>query len=843
MPSVSQYGSAVHVDACKLYLIWHIPDSNHGTSLVNGTLNCKRTIWYLLNSIGLINRFIMHYYLRKMKKIVYNTTMAEGKVKDKQEPNTGSQAPAEQELPIDTKLLSEAVIELNISRKNVGIYPPGHVQITRSIDRAYEILRRLFEIRPEMTLGVAKDTLLVGQDYLDQKNPVFRDFALTMHQQGIAAVTFIHGLDKDELVRFHRVLTTKPDEIRALGGIEKVMSNLSSPHIRILPIDFSSFHLTEEEEIFHSQIKAEGGEKTGGKGGSGNKTVAGVWQDFVSHLTEGKLAGSQGQGMSLKDAGQIDPAELARLLNERKLDANAAIESYDRIITTHIRGAAEKKQLTHEQSQTLESLNVLLKDLHPELRKQFLSIAVQRIASSAPSAAEEIVGGFTDDIVIEMIAQASSEGREISPTLAGLVGKLSKAQSQAQSGVTNGPQNTESKKVEESLHAPIILPEHMQKLFDREKYEDYVSKDYDAMLRQMSAGAAVARSHFPLEEHKKTLEDARLDFQIGRALLAFMEENIEEEDYKEFAQKLITIMPGFLETGNFELIWDISETLRRHTTEKPVKGIRTIAEESRKLFADSEFRLKVLKAFEKWMKDKGHEAAGLIQAMGSDTVPGLLDIYSRDASVGGRRLVFNLLRAFGDRTVSEAHKRLRDSRPYYVRNLLILIRRAGNQTSIPYVKQLVKHRDLKVRMEALSTLLHFKDPESVKLLRDTIHSKDPDVASQAVALAGQYHVHEVTEDVLSRLKRIILFESDYTVNEEIILVLGEIGDVRAIHDLEKLARASWSLYPKGLMRMKELLFESLGRYPKESIGNLLKIGERLDSDKIRMACRKLMERT
>jgi hypothetical protein len=43
--------------------------------------------------------------------------------------------------------------------------------------------------------------------------------------------------------------------------------------------------------------------------------------------------------------------------------------------------------------------------------------------------------------------------------------------------------------------------------------------------------------------------------------------------------------------------------------------------------------------------------------------------------------------------------------------------------------------------------------------------------------------------------------------------------------------------------MKELLFESLGRYPRESIGNLLKIGERLDSEKIRMACRKLMERT
>jgi hypothetical protein len=84
----------------------------------------------------------------------------------------------------------------------VGIYPPGHIQITKSIDRAYEILQKLFEIRSEMTFGVAKDTLLVGQDYLDRKNPVYRDFALSMNQQSIASVTFISGLEKNELVEF-----------------------------------------------------------------------------------------------------------------------------------------------------------------------------------------------------------------------------------------------------------------------------------------------------------------------------------------------------------------------------------------------------------------------------------------------------------------------------------------------------------------------------------------------------------------------------------------------------------------------------------------------------------------
>ena len=157
---------------------------------------------------------------------------------------------AEHDIPLDTELLSEAVIELNISRKNVGIYPPGHIQIAKSIERTFQILQKMLEIRAEMTLGVAKDTLLVGQDYLDKKNPVYRDFALAMSQHEIASVTFIRGLEKDELVRFQRILTTKPEDIRGSGGITKVMSDADIPHIRIQSIDYDSFHFTEEQEIF-----------------------------------------------------------------------------------------------------------------------------------------------------------------------------------------------------------------------------------------------------------------------------------------------------------------------------------------------------------------------------------------------------------------------------------------------------------------------------------------------------------------------------------------------------------------------------------------------------------------
>jgi len=743
----------------------------------------------------------------------------------------------EKEIPLDTRLLSEAVIELNISRKNVGIYPPGHIQITKSIDRAYEILQKLFEIRSEMTFGVAKDTLLVGQDYLDRKNPVYRDFALSMNQQSIASVTFIRGLEKNELVEFHRIITTKPEDIVSAGGINKVMGESGISHVRIQAIDYGSFHVTEEQEIFKSQGK--GGPSTGERA---DKSTAGrgLWQEFVTHLTAGRLPTTAGEGVSMTEVEQIDPAELARLLNERWLDSTSALQSYDQIISEHVRVRAEKKQLSQEQSTTLSNLNMLLKDLHPELRKQFLSVAFRRISTHTKAiGVEDLLGGFPDDIVIDMLNQASAEGKEISPTLTGLLGKLTRAHAQSVHSSQDAERGNEGTRGEDL--ASSILPEHMEKLFDREKYEEYVSDDYQSTLKRLSETAGFLAERIPVDEYAKTLEDDYLDFQIGRVLIAFMEENIDEEDYREFGRKLVTLIPEFLKTGNFVLLLDILETIRQQVREKPTENLRAMAADCLKIFSDPSFIDQSRHAFDGWARTKGREASNFLYALGPSMIPGLMDLYAIDTTPGGRRVLFDLLCRFGQDVVREAIRRLRDPRTHYVRNLVMLIRWAGTPAAIPSIKFLLNNQDVKVRIEVLTALLKFKDPEAPQLLRETIHSQDPDVVSQAVFLAGQFRLAETVNDLLALIKRVILFESDYTVNEEIIKALGEIGDPRAIGDLERLARAR-TLYPQRRLKMQQLLFASLGRYPVESLTGLIQIGERSGDDTIRKSCKKLMER-
>jgi len=85
-----------------------------------------------------------------------------------------------EKIPLDARLLSDAIIELNISRRNISIYPKDHPSVEKSLSRAYEFLQKLFELRPEIILAIAKDTLIIDDYYLDKKNPVYREFALQL---------------------------------------------------------------------------------------------------------------------------------------------------------------------------------------------------------------------------------------------------------------------------------------------------------------------------------------------------------------------------------------------------------------------------------------------------------------------------------------------------------------------------------------------------------------------------------------------------------------------------------------------------------------------------------------
>ncbi len=153
------------------------------------------------------------------------------------------------ELNFDTRRLSNFIIQLNISLRLVSSYPKNHPIIASSLHKVLHLLELLLEFRSDITVGVARDTLMVEFALLDSKNPVYRSLAKALFDHDIAAITFTRTSSIDDLLRFSEIMAWKREVVRESGGIEKLMNTAGVSTIAVNGIKYDLFSTTEEETI------------------------------------------------------------------------------------------------------------------------------------------------------------------------------------------------------------------------------------------------------------------------------------------------------------------------------------------------------------------------------------------------------------------------------------------------------------------------------------------------------------------------------------------------------------------------------------------------------------------
>jgi hypothetical protein len=198
--------------------------------------------------------------------------------------------------------------------------------------------------------------------------------------------------------------------------------------------------------------------------------------------------------------------------------------------------------------------------------------------------------------------------------------------------------------------------------------------------------------------------------------------------------------------------------------------------------------------------------------------------------------LINLLSNFSEATCNEIKKRIHDPRTSYVKNLVILTREIGNKEIASYLDHLLDHKDQTIQLETLSALLKFHHPKAGNLLCRLLNASQPEIVSRAIQLSGKYKVRETAEHLVNMLKSPAITRTTIQKNEKLILALGNIGNPDAIPFLEKLAGASFTLFPKTLLKMKQTIFETIDKYPDKEVSSLLKIGIRMENRKIKEIC-------
>ena len=703
-------------------------------------------------------------------------------------------------LPLDAKLLSDAVIELNISRRSVGLYPPEHPIVRTSIERDFEHLQKLFEIRAEITLGIAKDALIVDEYTLDPRNPVFREFAQTLHTKGIAAVTFSLGLNQGDLTRLHELISAKDTPIgREL--VERAEREIS--HIRLSPIDFGNFGFIE------------GARRSGTACGN-------VWEDYVYGLLEGKL----GEGDGLQDILSIPPETVADMVNAAlPEEAGNENESYDRVITAYIR----KKSSSKISREAFTKFFSFIDGLKPEIKRQFLSRAGSRLTEDIGDV-EAIINGMTPES-FEKIAELLTEHSSIIPTtLKNLMDKLSSVRK----GKTG---NFDFFLNDTAVLHDIDLGDEVIKLFGEDNFHAYVGKEYQRELERMLEVKAEDSTGFI--RLRKDWDEEVVDREALEIMLELLHEDyLKSEDYLTLITKLSEFMNVFTETGRFEEILDTYNTLMTHVLSGKFKNEASSIVDF--FFHSEEFIARLVDAFRLWGRRDRDGAIRLARALRRSTIIPLFRVLEDEKDATMRKFLLSMLGAIGSDVLPLAVEGLNDSRWFVARNMICLIRECNGKEQLDKIRKFLKHDNINVSMEALRTLLHFKAPDAIPQLRACLLSEAQDVRTGAIRLAGTYRVKEMVPYLIKYLEKRDLLGTEAYYKTDIVRALSDIGDIRAIETLEKICRTRALFNRDHLEDLKVEIFRSLEKYPLESVRKLIELGLGSRSDDIQALSEKLL---
>ncbi|HET6515868.1 MAG TPA: hypothetical protein VFG09_11960 [Thermodesulfovibrionales bacterium] len=701
------------------------------------------------------------------------------------------------QLPFDTRLLSEAIIELNICRRNVSIYPREHPAVERSLDRVFEFIQKLFELRDEITLAVAGDVLIVDDFFLDKKNPVYREFALHMNRMNIASVTFITGLTREELYEFHFLLSDEakdfgPDDVKGRLRERKVA------HIRIDFVDYRAFALREgrtETEAFGRHL----------------------WDRYVHALLQGTLLTDD-----VSDAvHDIPPDELAKVIN-KTASGDLSEESYDRVIISYLKRSMERVFSSAELKRVMDFIS----GLRPDLKKQFLSSSVNAISRDMESAHEALKGLPVED-VINILAKINEQNVAVPEVLRNLLEKFSEIETGAVEDLT----------FRGNLIADdVFLSSDVMDLLVGHDFEKFVTRTYQSEIEKIMR-FNVSRL---AGEGLKELENECSEENMEKAFHALIRELlvskvVTEEEYRYFIDTLYDQAEEFIGTGQYGAVLKTLGILETNHGEGIFPDLTSGALAH---YHTPEFIAQFTDSLRMVGRQAREEAQALCDHYGDEILPALFDALAEEKSQALRSFFISLITHFGPKIVPEAIKRLNDSRWYVKRNMLLILSECDENPGL-YALPYCHHENVRVSFEAIKCLLKAGDRHGHPSLRDYMRHESREVVEQAILLSGVYRVKELVPDLLQMLRKKGVSGADFYEKIRVVKALGDIGDARSIPALREVLSMKSILFKGTLDDLKGEIYKTLKKYPFAQVRDLVEAGTTSKNDTIREESLKL----
>lgn len=366
--------------------------------------------------------------------------------------------------------LSEFLIELSIALHKHSIYPPGHPSLAPA---ALGVARRadfLLGERPSLSVGVARNQLIIEGVATDPKHPVLAELASRLHRHHLGAMTLYKGVTAPEVADVLKTIAVEPDRSGKPLGLGDRSRLEAWQHIRLHPLTYERLELIDEtpseQDAPQDQSKVRSAQ---------------LWLGLARAALAGQVGADQ--------AVPTTPAVIAQAL-----DSAPKTEGYDQVIVGYLLQIAEELKAGGGSgaADLRRRTSRLIRAMRPETLRRLLDMGGD--FSQRRRFVLDATHGVAVDAVIELVrAAADASHQTVSHSLVRMLSKLAAHAEQGVEGVR--------------ANADLALRGQVEHLLDGWTLEDPNPGAYGRALQAMSRSRAIVASS---SDEAAAPEDERL---------------------------------------------------------------------------------------------------------------------------------------------------------------------------------------------------------------------------------------------------------------------------------------------------------------------------------------------
>jgi hypothetical protein len=584
-----------------------------------------------------------------------------------------------------TKELSEFLVEFSIALHKHAMYPDGHPSLAPAAAGVVRRAAALMQGRSTLSLGVARDQLVIEGVATDPKHPVLAELAGRLHRHHLGAVTVTTGVEPTEVADMLRTVAVEADRTGQPLGLGDPARLRAWPHLRLHPLTYERLELLDDQGVPPPADGEEGDDAAGGASGR-RVRAAQLWIGLARAALAGQVAE--------EDTPPSKPAVIAQAI-DRHTKGMAGGEAYDQVIVGYLlqiaeelkaAGGAEALELKRRTSQ-------LIGALQPETLRRLVEMGGD--FTQRRKFVYDAADGMAVDAVLEIVkAAADTSHQAISHSL---VRMLSKLAAHAEKGTATA-----------RPLADTALRQQVQRLLSGWHLDDPNPGAYGAVLQTMSRAAplfAVAPESRHLAEPERLLQMS-----------------IEVDTVGPIVWEALA---DLLEQGRLATVLDLVDAA--DAANRAAEAIRE--------------RAITLPALQAVLESTTVDLAlvdRLVPRLGAAAAEPLLNALAAAEARATRRHLLERLVRMGSDVAEPLVARLRggEDRWYVLRNLLGVLHELpavpAGFTPMPFAA----HTDVRVRREALR--LQFKLPaERDQALVAALKESDPVIVRVALAAADR----------------------------------------------------------------------------------------------------------